>query len=169
MRYKWLATILFFHAFLSLLCLGIHTRLYIFIRKCIRYAPAVENLEMEPVHPHHPSLISSMNEEELNVNQVTVNRRKNRLEIRAACILMFGIFPFCLVNLTVCILALCVDLKSPTLFSSVLMAVMTVCRELLRLHFVYIPIVFVTQSREFHSAVKRFHRTRAIPSVNDFN
>ena len=95
---------------------------------------------------------------------------RNRLEIHAARILGFGILPFCLVHLTLCICGVIgTILKSQGFNTSLLRMVMMMCRELIRLHLIYIPVVFMTQSREFRAAFKRFCRFRKSKKAENFN
>lgn len=159
--------ILSFNAILSVFSLAVQTALYFFVRKCLRYTPATEPIRLEPIHRLHTP-VCSMNGEEIRSGG-SDNSRKNRIEMRAACILALGNLPFCLINLTLCVCALVVDLKSPGLFNSSLMTVVAICRELIRLHFIYVPVVFATQSSEFRSATKRLRRTKRTPSADELN
>ena len=179
-RYEWLIVILNFHGLLSSICLAVQTRLFFFIRKCLRYAPAVENIQLESIYRHQTSACSINNDEFPRISARTRERErpaggkdsrllKNRLEMRAALILALGILPYCLINLTLCICALAGDMKSSEFATSFLLKFMLTCRELIRLHFIYIPIVFATQSSEFRAAIKRFRRTRNTPSVDELN
>lgn len=131
----------------------------------MRYAPAVENIQLEQIYRHQTSVWS------LNglPHPTDGNSRKNRMELRAACILVLTIFPFCAINLILTVCALSSDLDSPELIDPSLMMTMLICRELIRLHFVYIPIVFATQSREFRAAVKRFCRTKTVLTSDELN
>lgn len=169
-RYKWLASTLCIHGILSSTCLAVQARLFFFIRSCLRYAPAVENIHLQQIYPHQTSACSLKGEVFDMVEGRERSKRNNRLEIRAARILGLGILPFCLVNLTLCICGVArAFLESDGSETFWLRLVMKTCRELIRLHLIYIPIVFMSQSREFHAAAKRFHRSKKSTSVGEFN
>lgn len=142
------------------------------MRNCIRYPPSptttINNLP--ELVEHQAPVNTSFSVDRRNYLQNLGNQsdhRLNQLELRAAKILGMGILPFCLVILTLSIGSLVYFiLNYQGLDTTRMNSVMTTFREFLLLHLIYIPAVFVVQSREFRSAVGRFCRFRR-PKLNE--
>ena len=165
-RYDWMAFTLLYHLLLSIICLAVQTHLFLFIRRCVRFAPVLMDLQLAVLNGRGINNTSSPGEESVERQR---QRIFNRLELRAAWILGFGILPFCLVTLTLCISSFVfVILRVEGIEVEWMEDVILTLRELLVIHLAYIPSVFVTQSREFRSAVKRIYRFHRFQSVEHF-
>lgn len=161
LRYGWISIALCFQGLLSIACLIVQVRLYVFIRSCDRSSSRNINT-MESVTQQHTILSNLRSSGETNVREdpiEIVTQRINRLELRAARILSIGILPFCVVALSVCISSEALLICRFRGFNTYWMYnIMLIFRELLLFHLVYIPTVFVAQSREFRAAIRRFCR-----------
>lgn len=147
LNFSWLTVTLCFHGLMSLSCLILQMRLYFFIRNCIRTAFEVgANRETTMVHRRHGT--------------DNIGQRIIQLELRATRILTMGILPFCLLTIPLSGSSVCVfmskQLNSATPLWIILL--MVILRELFQLHLIYIPAVFIIQSREFQAAGWRFFR-----------
>lgn len=162
-RYDWMAITLLYHGVLSFTCLVIQARLFYFIRHCVRYAPQLErnNQQESPIFN-----LNTASEEDVNSRR----QRMNRMEVRAARILGLGILPFCVVSLTLCVGSfVLIGLRSKGIEGYWMKNVILIFREVILIHLIYIPTVFITQSREFRLAVKRFCRwQRRSQSIDQF-
>lgn len=175
LRYGWLLITVCFQGLLSFACLFLQIRIYIFVRTCIRYSPPDKSQSMELVN-QQPSNSSSMSCDHHDYSQCNTdhmsNKAKNRLnklEIRAARILGFGIFPFCLVTLTLCIsTVLLAFFRYKGLDVFWVKLIMEIFRDILIVHLIYIPAIFIAHSREFRAAGKRFCRNRRATSEDQF-
>lgn len=124
---------------------------------------------MELTTRHLNGSISSTVQQNTQVLE-NVDRSLNRLELRAARILGLGIFPFCLMTLTLCANSVALFFfRYRGLDGFWIQIVMIAFRESLLIHLVYIPSVFIAQSREFRAAVKRFFRHRQPKSVGQYS
>lgn len=167
-RYNWMAFTLLYHLLMSIICLAVQTRLYLFIRLCVRYAPSPVVEVIQLTVQNGPELNNSSSSSE-GSSESRRQRIVNRLELRAAWILGFGILPFCLVTLALCLCSsVFVILWTQGVEIDWMKNVILILREFLIIHLVYIPSVFITQSREFRAAVKRFYRFRRSQSVELF-
>ena len=141
---------------MSLTCLVFQLRLYIFIKNCIR--STLENA----INTIDLGLTAGDRQRPCEEENLDIERRFNRLELKAARVLTMGILPFCLLTIPL-------SGSSVVVFSSKhlglstpfwLMILMVVLREFLQLHLTYIPAVFIIHSREFQAAGWRFCRTK---------
>lgn len=119
---------------------------------------------MEPISGHQVAVINPDEE-----NGESSDHRMNVLELRSARILNLGILPFSLLTLTTMISSfLSVILRTQSIDDSLARTGMLTSRELLLISLVYMPFVFIVQSREFRLAVKRFYRIKVSQSVDLF-
>lgn len=169
LKLPWIAVSVCFQGVLSLACLFVQIKLFVFVRGCIRYAPSSrKDTNMELVtHPISDISITASCIE--NVAATYQKRYLNRLELRATRILGMGVLPFCFVTLTLCVSSVTLIIFHTRGFEEFwLRVVMVVSREFLLTHLVYTPAVFVIQSREFQAALKRFCRFRQHKRVGEF-
>lgn len=171
LRYGWLLITVFFQGILSIICLFLQIRLYMIVRSCIHFSPPDKATTMELV----PQKLTNSNSSSIcsdrhKFSQDISAQRLNKLEMRAARILGVGIFPFCLVTLTICVSSMVLVLfryKGLDVFW--IGFIMEAFREFLLLHLIYIPTVFIAQSREFRAAIRRFCRSRPPTSAVQFS
>lgn len=165
LRFGWVAVALGFQGLLSIICLIVQIKLYSFVRSCIRYplsSMRTNNNLTELVEQQVPITNSFSSDRRIRLQTLdNSNHRINQLELRAARILGMGILPFCLVILTLCFSSVVLFILNYQGFDTARMnVIMLTFREFLLLHLIYIPSVFVAQSREFRSAVRRCCRFR---------
>ena len=154
------------HTLLSTTCLAFYIRILIIIRRYQVGPPSTESIQMRSIASNG---LNNSGERIEITSSTDRSRPKYRLEIQAARVLAIGNLPFCLVNLTLLFCCLISDLDSPELVDSPLITLMMICRELIHLHLMYIPIVFSTLSREFRSAFMRCRRIKRTPPTDDLS
>lgn len=150
-----------YQGILSLALVVIQILLFVFLHNYSSndLEPPLENIEMELINGQHQSI---------GENDEGKNHRINRVELRSARILNLGILPFSFVTLTTIISAfLSVILNLKGMDESWARFVLLSSRELVLVHLVYVPFVFITQSHEFCFAVKRFYRSKDTTQVVD--
>ena len=158
MRLNYLLIAVLIQGILSIICLTLQTKLYIFVRSLLRYPPASRNETIElDIFNTNSSIVT------VNVpHRGSSARHLNKLELRTTRILCIGIFPFCLIMFILCLVTvMLVVYRSQGLevFWAVVF-IMKIFREVLLVHLLYIPIAYIIQSREFLAAGRRFFRIR---------
>ena len=169
MRLNYLLIAVSIQGILSLICLTLQIKLYIYVRSLLLYSPAdrKETMELDVFHITNSSTVPVN-----NPRQGSSARRLNKLELRTTRILCIGIFPFCLVTLTLCLVTvvLIVYRSQGLEVFWIVIFIMKVFREVLLVHLLYIPIAYIIHSREFLAAGRRFCRTRRpISQASDFD
>lgn len=174
MQFDWLVVTLSFHGFLSVISSILQIRLFFFIRSCIRYS-SVSN------ETPSPPQVNRRLTAKITVITGPDGQRLSRLEVKAARTLTVGILPFCLINipLSVSSVAVVIIREHWGPEYAIWLAIVMLCmRELILLHLIYIPAVFMVQSSEFQSAGKRccrcgypnpHQRTRPVVKIYRFS
>lgn len=150
LRYDWLTIVLIFHGCQSVACLCVQMRIFFFIRKCIRFLSSVD----DDIHQHSPDGGSRR-----------PSLRNRLLDIRPARTLAFGILPYCFVNFGICVSHIVrAGLQSCGMDIFVVRIFVLTCRELICLHLIYIPMVFMAQDHRCHTFIMEFFRSKKIPN-----
>ncbi len=154
LRFGWLFVSLCFQGVFSLVSIVVQIKLYVFVRRCIHYLPST-NMELVVKHMYTPSNSGCLHRYDATVSRIS------HLEMQVARILCVGILPFCLLTLFLCFITLALLVfRYQGVDASWINPVMEVFREFLIALLIYIPAVFVIQSREFKAAGRRFCRFR---------
>ena len=148
---------------MSVICFVLQIRLFLFIRSCIEYS-SENNRSTDNENSLAPlsvllNSVSSSNNSRVVAVISSRNDHQNQLELKSAKILVTGILPFCLVHLPLTISSVVVVLIRSywgTQYASWLYLVIMILRELILLHLIYIPSIYMGQSREFRAAGARF-------------